>query len=163
MDHQNVRHMEKHKEREIERLHRELREQTYEVQAVRRAWIPKLGSNELRPLGIPAVRDRVVQNALRSVIEPIFEQGFAPQSYGFRPGRGCKDALRRVDGLLKSGQHWVVDADLKSYFDTIPYGKLMERVGEKVSDGRVLALIESLLRSFQDSNRHSPPSERRES
>jgi RNA-directed DNA polymerase len=146
-DNRTVGWLEKHKEKEIERLHGELREQTYQVQAVRRAWIPKLGSNELRPLGIPAVRDRVVQNALRHAIEPIFEVEFAPQSYGFRPGRGCKDALRRVDCLLKSGHHWVVDADLKSYFDTISHGKLMERVREKIGDGRVLKLIEMLLKA----------------
>ena len=147
IDRQNVRQMELHKESEVERLHRELREQTYQVQAVRRVWIPKPGSNELRPLGIPAVRDRVVQTALRNVIEPIFERDFAPQSYGFRPGRGCKDALRQVDGLLKSGHKWVVDADLKSYFDNIPHGGLMERVSRKISDGRVLSLIESLLKA----------------
>ena len=147
IDHQNVRQMERHKEREIEGLNRELQEQEYQVQAVRRTWIPKMGSKELRPLGIPAVRDRVVQTALRNVIEPIFERDFAPQSYGFRPGRGCKDALRQVEGLLKSGHSWVVDADLKSYFDTIPHGALMERVSQKISDGRVLTLIESLLKA----------------
>ena len=112
IDHQNVRQMKMHQEKEVERLHRELREQSYQVQAVRRVWIPKLGSNELRPLGIPAVRDRVVQTALRNVIEAIFERDFAPQSHGFRPGRGCKEAQSRVDGLLKGGHNWVVDADL---------------------------------------------------
>jgi RNA-directed DNA polymerase len=81
------------------------------------------------------------------VIEPIFEREFATQSYGFRPGKGCKDALRRVDKLLRSGQHWVLDADLKSYFDTIPHERLMERVGEKVSDGKVLSLIEGMLQA----------------
>jgi RNA-directed DNA polymerase len=101
----------------------------------------------VRPLGIPAVRDRVVQSALRNVIEPIFERDFAPQSYGFRPGKGCKEALRQVDRLLKSGHDWVVDADLKSYFDTIPHGKLMERVSQKIADGRILALIQSLLKA----------------
>ena len=147
IDRQNVRQMELHKESEVERLHRELRGQTYQVQAVRRVWIPKLGSKELRPLGIPAVRDRVMQTALRNVIEPIFERDFAPRSYGFRPGRGCKDALRQVDWLLKSGHNWVVDADLKSYFDTIPHKELMERVRRKISDGRILSLIESLLKA----------------
>ena len=87
---------------------------------------------------VPTVRDRIVQGAVLQVIEPIFEREFATQSYGFRPGKGCKDALRRVDELLKSGKYWVLDADLKSYFDTIPHERLMERVGEKVSDGRVL-------------------------
>ena len=107
-------------------------------------WIPKPGSTEKRPLGIPTVRDRVVQAALRMVLEPIFERDFAEQSYGFRPNRGCKDALRRVDDLLKQGYTWIVDADLKSYFDTIPHDRLKERVEEKVSDGRVLELVERI-------------------
>ncbi len=92
-------------------------------------------------MGIPTVRDRVVQTALQMVLEPIFERDFAAHSYGFRPGRGCKDALRRVDQLLKEGYTYIVDADLKSYFDTIPHDGLMTRVGQKVSDGRVLSLI----------------------
>jgi len=147
IDRQSVREMERHKEKEIGDLQRELREQKYRPQAVKRVWIEKLGSKEKRPLGVPAVRDRIVQGALRHVIEPIFEREFAPQSYGFRPGRGCKAALRRVDELLKSGHNWVVDADLKSYFDTIPQGRLMERVGQKIADGRVLALLETMLKS----------------
>jgi RNA-directed DNA polymerase len=88
----------------------------------------------------------VVQTALRMVLEPIFEYEFAEQSYGFRPGRGCKDALRRVDALLKRGYTYIVDADLKSYFDTIPHDRLMALVGQKVSDGRVLTLIEMFLK-----------------
>lgn len=131
---------------ELARLGEELREGRYEPQAVRRVYIPKPGSREKRPLGIPAVRDRVVQTAMRHVLEPIFEREFAPQSYGFRPGRGCKDALRQVDGLLKAGYTHVVDADIKGYFDSIPHEKLMERVGERVSDGRVLGLIEQMLK-----------------
>jgi len=94
---------------------------------------------------VPTVRDRVVQTALRAVLEPIFERDFATQSYGFRPKRGCKDALRRVDTLLKRGYSWVVDADLKSYFDTIPRPQLMERVKTKIADGRVLKLVEAFL------------------
>jgi len=147
VDRQSVQGFARHKEKEIEGLQRELREQSYQTQAVKRVWIEKLGSKEKRPLGIPAVRDRIVQGALRHVIEPIFERDFAAQSYGFRPGRGCKDALRRVDELLKSGHGWVVDADLKSYFDTIPWGRLMERIGQKVADGRVLSLIETMLKA----------------
>ena len=92
-------------------------------------------------LTVPTVRDRVVQAALRAVMEPIFERDFAAQSYGFRPNRGCKDALRRVDALLKAGYNRVVDADLKSYFDTIPHPSLLERVQGKVTDGKVLALL----------------------
>jgi len=112
---------------------------------VRRVWIDKPGSREKRPLGIPAVRDRVVQTALGAALAPIFERDYAAQSYGFRPGRGCKDALRRVDHLLKAGQTWVVDADLKSYFDTIPHENLMARVRAKVADSAVLALVERFL------------------
>jgi len=147
IDRQSVREAERHREKEIGDLQRELREQNYRPQAVKRVWIEKLGSKEKRPLGVPAVRDRIVQGALRHVMEPIFEREFAPQSYGFRPGKGGKEALRRVDELLKSGHGWVVDADLKSYFDTIPQGRLMERVGQKIADGRVLALIETMLKS----------------
>jgi RNA-directed DNA polymerase len=145
VDHQSIEAFERHVEENLARLAQELREGSYRPQALRRVWIPKPGSKEKRPLGIPTVRDRVVQAALRHVVEPIFEQDFAQHSYGFRPGRGCKDALRRVDGLLKQGHTWVVDADLKRYFDTIPHRPLLERIGHKVSDGRVLALIEAFL------------------
>jgi len=134
-------------EEEIAILHRQLRAESYKPKAVKRVWIPKLGSAEKRPLGVPTVRDRIVQTALRNVIEPIFEREFAPQSYGFRPGRGCKDALRRVQQLLKEGRVWVVDADIKGYFDTIPQGLLMERIERKIADGRVLRLIEGYLKA----------------
>lgn len=120
---------------------------TYQPQAIRRTHIPKPGTNETRPLGIPTVRDRIVQAAVVNVIEPIFERDFAEQSYGFRPERGCKNALRRVDQLLKQGYVHVVDADLKSYFDTIPHGPLMARLEEKIADGPVLRLIESFLKA----------------
>src|SRR5205807_9875459 len=125
--------------------HDELAQGTYAPQAIRRHWIPKPGSTEPRPLGIPTVRDRVVQTALRNVIEPIFERDFAAHSYGFRPQRGCKDALRQVDELLKAGSVYVVDADLKSYFDTIPHDRLMALVRRKVADSRVLALLQAFL------------------
>ena len=146
-DGQTVAHFERHAEVELQRLHEQLRAGTYRPQPVRRAWIAKPGSKEQRPLGIPAVRDRIVQGALRHVLEPIFEKEFAGQSYGFRPGRGAKDALRRVDTLLKAGHVWVVDADLKSYFDTIPHDRLLALVRARVADGRVLALVESFLRA----------------
>lgn len=127
-------------------LNEQLRQGSYRPQPVKRCWIPKLGTTQKRPLGIPTVRDRIVQSALRLVIEPIFERDFAEQSYGFRPGRGCKDALRRVQQLLDEGCTWVVDADLKRYFDTIPHERLMAKVGERIADGRVLGLIASYLK-----------------
>jgi RNA-directed DNA polymerase len=146
-DQQTVAHFGRQAEAELAWLHAQLRDGKYRPQPVRRAWIPKPGSNEQRPLGIPAVRDRIVQGALRHVLEPIFEPEFAEQSYGFRPGRGAKDALRRVDRLLKAGHDWVVDADLKSYFDTIPHDRLLALVKARVADGPVLALVESFLRA----------------
>jgi len=127
-------------------IQKQLQNGEYQPKPVKRQWIDKLGSKEKRPLGIPTVRDRTVQTALRNVVEPIFEHGFAEHSYGFRPGRGAKDALRRVEQLLKSGKTWVVDADLKGYFDSIPQDRLMDALGQKVSDGRVLELIQRFLR-----------------
>ena len=146
-DGQTVAHFERNAEAELARLHAQLSADTYRPQPGRRAWIAKSGSQERRPLGIPAVRDRTVQGALRHVLEPIFETEFAEHSYGFRPGRGAKDALRRVDTLLKAGNVWVVDADFKSYFDTIPHDRLLALVKARVADGRVLALVERFLRA----------------
>ena len=122
-----------------------IRDSRYHPQPIKRVWIPKPGSREKRPLGIPTVRDRVVQASLRMVMEPIFEKEFVPQSYGFRPGRSCKDALRRVDELLKGGLAYVVDVDFKGFFDSIPHDRLMARVEEHVADGRVLGMIKDFL------------------
>jgi RNA-directed DNA polymerase len=137
---------EKDVEANLAHLSEQLRAGTYQPKPIRRCFIPKADGAK-RPLGIPTVRDRIVQGAVRHVIEPIFEKEFAQHSYGFRPGRGCKDALRRVDQLLRSGHRYVVDADLKSYFDTIPHDLLMKQVSTRVADGRVLKLIESFLKA----------------
>jgi len=122
-----------------------LKEGHYHPQPAQRIWIPKLGSKEMRPLGVPPVENRVVEMALRNVLEPIFEHTFAEHSYGFRPGRGAKDALRRVTQLLHAGKGWIVDADLKGYFDSIPQDKLRTAVAERVADGAVLNLLERFL------------------
>jgi RNA-directed DNA polymerase len=147
VDHVSIRTFEEQLPGIIQRLSKTLSTDTYTPQAIRRAYIEKPGTNETRPLGIPTVRDRVVQAATVNVIEPIFERDFAEHSYGFRPGRGCKDALRRVTELLQQGFVHVVDADLKGYFDSIPHDRLMGRLKEKISDGRVLRLIEAFLKA----------------
>ena len=145
-DHQSIKDFERDLAGEIERLAEELRTGNYRPRPIRRVYIDKPGSKEKRPLGIPCVRDRVVQAALRLVIEPIFEKDFVPHSYGFRPRRGSKDALREVDRLLKAGYTHVVDADLKAYFDSIPHEPLMTDIGRYIADGRVLGLIEGFLK-----------------
>ena len=145
VDHQTVQMYERQLSANQEKLATQLQDGSYRPQAVRRVWIDKPGSKEKRPLGIPTVRDRVAQTALRNVLEPIFERDFAEQSYGFRPQRSTKQALRKVVALLKAGYTQVVDADLKNYFDTIPHQPLLKRVEEKVSDGRVLKLLATYL------------------
>lgn len=132
-------------ERYLLELQQTLKESSYQPLPVKRVFIPKAGGGE-RPLGIPAVKDRIVQTALKMAIEPIFENEFVEHSYGFRPLRGCKDALRKVDECLKTGQTWVVDADMKSYFDTIPHAQLMDEVEKFISDGKVLKLIQAYLK-----------------
>ena len=161
VDHRTTEQLEEELREEVELLSRRLREGTYQPQAVKRVWIEKPGSTEKRPLGIPVVRDRVVQGAIKAVIEPIFESGFAEHSYGFRPGRGAVKAVERVENLLAAGYHWVVDADLKGYFDSIPQERLMARIEEKISDGRLLGLIEAFLKQgVMESGKGWQPTER---
>jgi len=160
VDRVTIRMFEAHLEENLQSLSESLKEGGYLPQPVRRVWIPKPGSQEKRPLGIPTVRDRVVQSALRNVLEPIFERDFAAQSYGFRPERGAKDALRRVTELLKAGYVHVVDADLQSYYDTIPRRPLLEQVKSKVADSKVLDLLERYLeQEVVESAKHWTPEE----
>lgn len=146
IDGQTTKMVEAKAPQEVAEIQRILREDRYEPKAVKRVWIDKAGSREKRPLGLPIVRDRIVQKALHIVIEPIFERDFAEQSYGFRPGRSARQAVERVETLLGEGRHWVVDADIKGYFDNIPHDQLMERVGEKIADSRVMGMIEKMLK-----------------
>jgi RNA-directed DNA polymerase len=130
--------------RYLDELEVELKSGDYRPLGVKRTYIAKSDGGR-RPLGIPVVKDRIVQGALKRVLEPIFEWEFLPCSDGFRPMRGAKDALREVDGLLKEGKTWVVDADLKSDFDRIPHTGVMDELAKRISDGRVLEMIERYL------------------
>jgi RNA-directed DNA polymerase len=145
-DQESLKRFESRLDENLAKLSEELRTGSYGPRPIRRTHIDKPGSKEKRPLGIPAVRDRVVQAAVKMVVEPIFEKEFVDTSFGFRPGRGCKDALRRVERFLGAGYAWVVDADLRSYFDSIPHEGLMDRLREHIADGRVLDLIEGYLK-----------------
>jgi RNA-directed DNA polymerase len=145
VDGQTCARVEAHLDETVRELARLLQAERYEPRPVKRVWIDKLGSPEKRPLGLPTVRDRVVQTALAYVVEPIFERDFAEHSYGFRPGRNAPQAIARVQTLLAQGQVWVVDADLKGYFDSIPQDKLLQALARKVADGPLLRLLEKYL------------------
>src|SRR5436305_5034120 len=131
-------------DKRLARLSEQLREKRYEPRAIKRVWIPK-GGGKLRGLGVPVIIDRVVQTSLRNAIEPIFERKFADCSYGFRPGRGCKDALREVARELKRGRTWVLDVDIEQYFDSIDHDRLMAEVATEIADGSLLKLIRLFL------------------
>jgi RNA-directed DNA polymerase len=135
-------------EKELEMLHRELGSGSYAPMPVRRMYIPKPGkSDEKRPLGIPVIRDRICQEALKNRLEPIFEPEFNDCSFGYRPGRSAHDALRKIWHELMSGYQWIVDADLRDYFGSVNHDKLIAMIAEKVSDGRVLSLIRQMLKA----------------
>ena len=145
VDKMSIAEFDKDAEARLEKLSEALRTNTYKPSPVRRTYIPKPGSSEGRPLGIPTIIDRIVQTAVRNVIEPIFEREFDPSSFGFRPNLGCQDALVEIERLLAAGFMHVVDVDLRKYFDTIPKQGLMNEVAKKIADGRVLDLIEAYL------------------
>jgi len=145
-DRQSLKAFESRLEVNLTQLQEELQKGTYRPRPIRRTYIDKPGSKEKRPLGIPTVRDRVVQTALKMALEPIWEREFMPTSFGFRPGLGCKDALKRVVELMREGYTWVIDADLKSYFETIPHDRLMAKIRRHIADSRILDLIEGFLK-----------------
>lgn len=145
VDHVTVEGFERHVDKELTKLSDELRTGTYQPQAARRAYIEKPGTKEKRPLGIPTVRDRVCEGAMRHVLEPIFEREFAENSHGFRPERSAKDGLREVERWLNAGKRYVVDADIKRYFDMIPHEQLLARMAERIADGRVMEILRQML------------------
>jgi RNA-directed DNA polymerase len=148
IDGQTIAQFREKAEERLQQLAQELRNKTYRPQPVRRVFIPKVGKRGgQRPLGIPTVRDRIVQQALRQRLEPIFEAKFSPRSHGFRPERGCATALAVVDRAVVAGYQWVVDADLEAFFDTVDHEKLLAALNEEIADGSVLHLVGQILKA----------------
>ncbi|MFK4444196.1 RNA-directed DNA polymerase [Caballeronia udeis] len=148
VDGQSLADFERRLEEQLDRLHTELRDGKYQAQPVLQQLIPKSGQpGKYRPLGIPNIYDRVCQQALLNRLEPIFEPVFDEASFGYRRGRSTKDALRKIWKELAEGYEWIVDADLKNFFGTVEHEKLLALVGQRVSDSRVLRLIEQMLKA----------------
>lgn len=148
IDGQSVEEFEAQLDVHLDRLHNELKTDTYRPQPVRQRLIPKPGQpGKLRPLGIPTVYDRVCQQALLNRLEPIFEPVFDDASFGYRPGRSAKDALRKVWKEVLEGHEWIVDADLEDFFGSVDHEKLLTLINRRVADGRVLRLIRGMLKA----------------
>jgi RNA-directed DNA polymerase len=161
IDKVNIPAFEKIAETELARLHQELKEGTYRPMPVRRLHIPKRGKpNEKRPLGIPAIRDRVCQQALKNRLEPIFEPLFSECSFGYRTGRSTHQAMRKIYRELMDGCEWVVDADLRDFFGTVDHEPLIDMIAEQVSDGRILKLIRQMLEAgyMENGKKYATPS-----
>lgn len=160
VDRQSMEAFEQELDQELERLHAELKNETYRPQPVLEHKIPKAGQpGRWRALGIPTIYDRVCQQALLNRLEPIFEPVFDDASFGYRRGRSSRDALRKVWRELKSGREWIVDADIEDFFGSAEHGKLMTLVAQRIADGRVLRLIESMLKAGCMREGHSTPTE----
>jgi len=161
VDGQNLEAFEAQLNQELDRLHRELKEDTYRPLPVRQHPIPKRDKpGEYRMLGIPAIYDRVCQQALLNRLEPIFEPIFDDASFGYRRGRSTKDALRKIWKEIQSGSEWIVDADLRDFFGSVDHEKLLTLVAQRVADGRVLRLIKAMLKAGSYGKGQLFPSER---
>lgn len=148
IDGESLEDFEEQLEDNLQRLHEELRDKTYRPAPVREHLIPKAGQpGKYRKLGIPTVYDRVCQQAIKNRLEPIFEEAFDEASFGYRPMRSAWDAVDKGTEEIREGHEWIVDADLKDFFTTVDHGKLMELLNQRVSDGRVLGLVESILKA----------------
>ena len=161
IDGQSIKGFEEEQEEQLDRLHEELKQSIYQPQPVREKLIPKAGQpGKYRKLGIPAVYDRVCQQALLNRLEPIFEPLFDEANFGYRAGRSSKDALRKVWRELERGCEWIVDADLRDFFGSVDQEKLMILITQRIADGRVLELIESMLKAGCMSEGKWHPTER---
>lgn len=146
VDGESIEGFEARLEQNLLEIRRLLREDRYEPEPVKRVYIPKADGGQ-RPLGIPTVRDRVVQQAVKNLLEPIFEEIFLPCSHGYRPGKNAHQAIRKAEAYLERGYHWVVDADIKGFFDHVDHQIMVDLVREKIADGRILDLVEAFLKS----------------